>query len=157
MSKTAKDLVNVIKDLIGNRDAMMATVTSIDKDNNTCEVSIDENELGAVRLQAIVKADQKGFRLYPAEGSKVIIERMNERGDWMVTLFSTIEEVVIEIGDATLRMNADGLVISKGDDDLKHVLKLIIQAVQQMMILYGNNADFVKLQQASDMTDNIFG
>jgi hydroxypyruvate isomerase len=155
MSKTAKDLATAIKLIAGVTDALVVTVVSVDKTNNTCEVDIDGSELGSVQLQAVIKENVKGCRMYPAEGSKVVIEAMNDKGGYMVSLYSEIEEVVNEIGDTMYQMNADGHTIKKGDDNLKQALKLIIEAAQQVMVLYGNNIGFAKLLQANEIIENV--
>jgi hypothetical protein len=113
--KTAKDLSKAIKQLVGNSDKVIATVTSVDKNLSCCDVEIDGNELGNVRLQAIVKENVKGCKLYPAVGSKVVVEQLNDKGDWMVTMLSEIEEVLFEVGDLSFKMNAEGIVFNGGD------------------------------------------
>lgn len=46
--------------------------------------------------------------------------------------------------------------ITVDDDSLKDALTLIIQAVQQIMVMYGNNPDYGKLSQALTKVNNIF-
>jgi len=155
MSKTAKDLSNAIKQLIGSSDKVIATVTSVDKAKSCCDVEVDGNELGNVRLQAIVKENVKGCKLYPAVGSKVVIEQLNNKGDWMVTMLSEIEEVLFEVATTKLQQKEDGLLIKKGDDTLKQALTLIVESVQPIVVLYGNNPDYVKLNQALTKINNL--
>lgn len=122
MSKTAKDLSNAIKALFGNSDSIIATVTSVDKNKSCCDVEVDGNELGDVRLQAIVKENVKGCKIYPAIGSKVVVEQLNDKGDWMVSMFSEVEEVLYEVGDSSFKMNAEGVLFNGGS--LGGLLKL---------------------------------
>jgi phage baseplate assembly protein V len=46
--------------------------------------------------------------------------------------------------------------INVGDDSLKDALTLIIQAVQQIVVMYGNNPDYTKLSEALTKVNNIF-
>jgi hypothetical protein len=153
--KAAKDLAAAIRMIAGASDALIVTVVSVDKVKNTCEVDIDGSELGNVQLQAVIKADVKGCRIYPAVGSKVVIETLNDKGGYMVSLYSEVEEMVNEIGTTIYKMNAGGHTIKKDEDNIKQALKMIVESQMQMLILYGNNADFVKLQQALVIIENV--
>ena len=114
MSKTAKDLANAIKALTASSSCELATVVSVDKTNNTCEVSLDGDELGQVRLQSITETGLKGCRLYPAVGSKVVIEELNSGGDWMVILMSEIEEVMYEVNNMSMKISDSGILFNGG-------------------------------------------
>lgn len=46
--------------------------------------------------------------------------------------------------------------IAVDDNSLKDALTLIIQAVQQIMVMQGNNPDYAKLSQALTKVNNIF-
>ena len=153
--KAAKDLSNAIKQLVGSSDKVIATVTSVDKDKSCCDVEIDGNELGNIRLQAIVKENVKGCKYYPAVGSKVVVEQLNDKGDWMVTMLSEIEEVLFEIGTSKYQLKANGFLIKKGDDTLKQVLTLLVESIQPIVVVYGNNPNYVKLNQALTKINNL--
>ena len=112
--KQAKELVQVLKGLTATQGAVHAIVTSVDKTKNSCEVMIDSTEIGGVRLQAVIDMDRKGCRLYPAIDSDVIIEPINDSGGWKVSLYSEIEQVLFEIGDMSLDMSANGIVLNGG-------------------------------------------
>lgn len=114
MSKVSKDLANAIKGITATQAGMLGTVTSVDKANNTCEVDVDGNEFGNVRLQSVVDTERKGCRFYPAVDSDVLIVPINENGDWEVRLFSEIEQVLFEIGDMSFDLSSNGLVLNGG-------------------------------------------
>ena len=112
--KAAKDLANAIKGITATQAGMLGTVISVDKNNNTCEVDVDGNEFGNVRLQSVVDTERKGCRFYPAVDSDVLIVPINENGDWEVRLFSEIEQVLFEIGDMSFDLSSNGLVLNGG-------------------------------------------
>ncbi len=114
MSKAAKDLAIAIKKIAATTDAITAKVIAVDKTNNTCDVAVDGGELGAVRLQSVADQNRKGFVLYPARLSDVVISQMDDKGNWVVILFSEIEELAITIEGNSFRFNKDGLVINNG-------------------------------------------
>lgn len=114
MSKAAKDLIMAIKNLASNVDLVTATVVNVDKSNNSCDVSIDGNEFGSVRLQAVIDVDKKGCRMYPAINSTVLIQPMDDKGNWVVALYSELQEIVFEIGDLQMVMNAEGIFFNGG-------------------------------------------
>jgi hypothetical protein len=114
MSKAAKDLMNAIKNMASNVDLITASVVSVDKSNNCCDVSIDGDELGSVRLQAVIDVDKKGCRMYPAINSTVLIQPMDDKGNWVVALYSELQEIVFEIGDMQMVMNAEGVFFNGG-------------------------------------------
>lgn len=113
--KGAKDLANAIKGITATQVGMLGTVISVDKVNNTCEVDVDGNEFGNVRLQSVVDTGRKGCRFYPAVDSDVLIVPINENGDWEVRLFSEIEQVLFEIGDTIFDLSSTGLVLNGGE------------------------------------------
>ena len=112
--KGAKDLANAIKGITATQNGMLGTVVSVDKTNNTCEVDVDGNEFGNVRLQSVVDTGRKGCRFYPAIESDVLIVPINENGDWEVRLFSEIEQVLFQIGDMMFDFSANGLILNGG-------------------------------------------
>lgn len=46
--------------------------------------------------------------------------------------------------------------ISVDNDSLKDALTMLIEAVQQIVVMYGNNPDYTKLSQALTKVNNIF-
>ncbi|MDI3319126.1 hypothetical protein [Pinibacter soli] len=151
--KQARELVQAFKDIVGKDvNIFPATVKSVDKESNTCVVDFEELDLGGVRLQSIEKAT-KGLTIYPAIGSVVLVQRLTDE-DYFICMFSEIDQVVIKTDETVFEVK-DGVLVKKGDDTLKDALLLIVQAVQQITVLYGNNPDYAKLQQAVTKINNI--
>ncbi|MCG8399699.1 hypothetical protein LWS67_24740, partial [Bacillus atrophaeus] len=62
---------------------------------------------------------------------------------------------VVNIDNTLLKVNAEGISISKGEDSLIDVLTLIIDAVSEIMVLYGKNPNYLKLTEAKMKLNNI--
>ena len=68
---------------------------------------------------------------------------------------SETNKCVTEIASG-VRVEVDSTFgLSKGSDTLKDALTLLIEAVQQIMVIYGNNPDFSKLSQAQTKVNNL--
>lgn len=154
--KSGKQLYNALKGIVNLPDSLVGTVVSVDKENNTCDIDISGIEIGEVRLQAVVKEDQKGFIIYPAIGSNVMVDQVNGKGVYRVSMYSEVEEVILKIGDHVFSINESGILFEKGEDSLKKLFEFLIDAMKQTMVLYGNNPSFNKLLQAEQINETLF-
>lgn len=154
--KSSKQFYQALKEIASSPDSLVGTVVSVDKENNTCDVDISGIELGEVRLQAVIKEDQKGFIIYPAIESNVMVDQVNKNGVYRVSMYSEVEEVLLKVGDHVFSINESGILFEKGDDNLKKLFELIIDAMKQTMVLYGNNPSFIKLVQAEQINETLF-
>jgi hypothetical protein len=153
--KQARELAEAIKMLTDKGDKIFpAVVKSVDKNNDVCDVEFDELEIGEVRLRATVNENAKGFKIYPTENSNVLVEKINDE-EYFIVMVSDIDEVVVNIDNTLLKVNAEGISISKGEDSLLDVLTLIIDAVSEIMVLYGKNPNYLKLTEAKMKLNNI--
>lgn len=154
--KTTKELYDLLKTINHNGldDVFIAVVKSVDKTNCVCDVMVDELEIGDVRLKATIGDGGKGLKVFPAIDSAVLVKQMGG-GIYVVLMYSDIEDVLIEVGTAVHQITTTGHLIKNGTDTLKDALNLIIEGVQQIVVAYGNNPDYVKLQQASLIIQNL--
>ncbi|MFT4062879.1 MAG: hypothetical protein QM642_11045 [Edaphocola sp.] len=81
MSKIAKELYTFLKNVNndGMDDVFPAAVKSVDKAAATCDVEYQGNELGNVRLKAMVQEEStdEGFTIFPATGSDVLVKKLS--------------------------------------------------------------------------------
>jgi len=148
--KHAKELVDAIKNITKvNQPVFAATVKTVDKNNNTCEVEFNGMEIGEVRLQAIFKDNQKAHVLYPKNDSWVLVQRFGDTGDFFITMYTEVEEMLVKIGDTVLTVKdsfhfempgglefeiKDGFLIKKGTETLKKVFDDLFDAIQQLTV-----------------------
>ena len=153
--KQAAELVNVLKNILGNPDAVFpATVAAVDKEKNVCDVVYSEMEIGEVRMQAIIKAGTKGLKVYPAANSTVLVQRLGDKGEFFICMVSEIESVVIE-ADTTVMEVKDGFLFQKDADTLRDALVTFIEAVEAIVVMQGRNPDWLKLATAKTKIQNI--
>lgn len=132
--KSAKDLVDTLRNILGNEVAVMpAVVVSVDKDLNVCEVQVNGLEFGEVRLQATVKQNAKGFKVFPAEGSVVMIERLGKLGDFFVTMTSEVDEIVADLDNTRFSLK-DGIELKRGNETLKAIISDLLDEIGQIVV-----------------------
>lgn len=153
--RQAKELVAAIKNITEPGDQVqLGTVVTVDKDNATCEVEINDLEIGEVRLQATIKAGQKGFKVFPLPGSWVLVQKLGKQGNFFITMVSEVDDVLLEVGATKLQVYK-GILLKKDNDTLKQIVTLLIEAVNTIVVIQGTNPDRVKLQQALTKANNL--
>lgn len=85
-----------------------AVVKEVDEDLRTCTVRVNDNvDFVDVRLYALADTDLKGFCLIPAVDSTVMVARIANGNELLVTMFSVVDKVVGSIGEK-VEFSADG-------------------------------------------------
>jgi hypothetical protein len=154
--KQARELLLVLKKHINGSSVIAATVKSVNKTNNTCSIiDSDDLEMQGVRLQSIIDDNQKGCKHYPKVDSVVLVEKLGDKGEMFVLMMSEIEEVNYSIGTTLFKQHSNGFQIEKGNDSLKEIVQLIIDAVTPIAVVIGNNPDYAKLIEADTKLNNL--
>lgn len=149
-----EELKTFIKNLCPDT-IQQATVIAINDDDDTIAVTLsDDKNIPDVRLKSVVKQGNKKITK-PSLNSSVLVGRIEGSDEYVVIANESIDEEKIIIGTTQFIVNENGFTIIKGNDDLKDALTLIVQAVQQIVVIYGNNPDYTKLQTALTKIDNI--
>jgi hypothetical protein len=154
---------DAIKLLAGNGDrrslsvgasgaGIVCKIKEVDGLNCVCEPVDGSADIMDVRLVADDAED--GFVLVPAVDSYVVVEMINATAGYL-GMVSKVTEVYWKSGTAEHSMTSSGHLIKKDDDTLKEVLTLIVESVQQVVVMYGNNPDYVKLAEALLKINNI--
>lgn len=145
------------------------TVVSVNEADSTIEVEFDNGgKIDDVQLRSIVKNGDKVV-LIPKSGSIVLIAKIAGSDEYYVVAVEEPEKMIIEKGDLKIEIT-DKIVIDKGSlhftvdskvkiengaDNLKDALQKIIEATQQITVIYGNNPDYGKLAQALISINNL--
>jgi hypothetical protein len=131
--------------------------TAINVTDNKCDVKIDgEPDLLDVRLHAIDDSVDNVFIVKPKEESKVLIGFLDkEEKEAVILQCSEVEKVLIRIGATKVEISEEGVSISKGEDSLREIHQLTIEAMMQIVVIIGNNPAYEKLQEALTKTENI--
>ncbi|HEX8576688.1 MAG TPA: hypothetical protein VF677_10395 [Flavobacterium sp.] len=87
-------------------------------EGNTCTVDNYEE----VRLNAIIDNLESQFTIYPKEGSKVVIARLDDSDSMFVARVSEIDKITIKIGSQLFEMKDGKFSIKTGNISLKSIL-----------------------------------
>lgn len=131
-----------------------ATVLVVNDDDTVHVRFSDDSEVEDARLRSVVK-DGNRYVLLPSVGSIVQMARIENSDEFVVIAVEEITKIKCAIGTVSLDIDADGFLIKKDNDTLKQALKLLIEAVQKIVVIQGTNPDQVKLQQSLTMIENI--
>ena len=139
----------------GPMQTIIAEVQSVDEPNYICTM-VDEDELiyENVRLRPVLDGNQS-TTIFPKVGTWVLAIRIEEEEQWMVIAAGEGARYRIKIGTCTLETDGEHWSITKGNDSLKDVMKLTIEAVQKVIVLQGRNPDMIKLATALTKLNNI--
>jgi len=141
---------------VGPSPTMLATVQSVDTAEATCVLYDEETSLeyNDVRLRPVV-TDQESLTIFPKQGSWVLATRIENTDEWMVLACSEADKWRLKIGNTLMEQDATGLLVQKQNDSLRQALELIVEAVMKVVVVQGQNPDYVKLQQALSKIQNI--
>lgn len=146
MSESAAKLKAALKQMLDKGDEVFAAaVQSVNEDDCTCVVMADEMEIGDVRLRATINGTD-GFIIFPAVGSTVLVQRLGEKEEFFVTMFSEIDGVLIQKDDDTLKLLVN---------DLCDKVKAISTELQKVVVAIGVTPDVLALVQINADIDAI--
>lgn len=140
--KQAKELVEALRKVIGDSDAVFpAIVESVSKEDSTCEINFNGLELGAVRIRATIKKNATGCRIYPAENSVVLVQRLGKKGELFIILVSEVDEVIYEVNNKILFKHdtteieiSDKISIKHENETLKKIMNDLIAEVKKIVV-----------------------
>lgn len=132
--RQAKDLATAMKNMLTTGDEVqLGKVVTVDKENATCDIEVNELEVGDVRIQAVIKSNGKGIKTFPAPGSWVLVQKLGEKGNWFISMFSEVEDVLIEIDNTVFEIK-DGFLLKKNDETLKKLFDDLIDQVKSIVV-----------------------
>ena len=131
-----------------------ATITAINADDTVAIVFTDGSTIDDVRLKSVIKNGNK-ILLIPELQSTVLVGKIGNSDEYIVLAVEAISEVLTKVGGVTYSINAEGFLMKKGNDTLKEILTLIVEAIQPIVVLYGNNPVYANLTQASLKIKNV--
>lgn len=95
------------------QSTVLGVVKEVDTDRRTCTVDDEGALYYDVRLQCIA-GGSVGIVAVPPAGAMVLMLRIENGGEWMITDSSGIESIRIDIGDKSVVMDKDGVVFNDG-------------------------------------------
>lgn len=136
---------------------MLAKVKSVDEDEKTCivieTIGEAEIEIPEVRLRPVTNGNES-ITIYPKADTYVLCIRIENDEQWMVVAVDEAERVNVKTDNTEFDIK-EGVLIQRGNDTLKQIIQLTIEATQQIVVLIGNNPDYAKLVQALTKLNNV--
>ena len=108
MSKEEEELRKLLLQVTANDVLFPAVVTSVDYDEDICDVSAD-GDYTDVKLRAVIDTTGNRVVVYPKVDSVVLCGRITNSNSLYVIQFSEIDKIVIVIGNTKVVLT-DGLV-----------------------------------------------
>jgi hypothetical protein len=150
---TIKEIIQQIIDDGNEEHGIVCKVTAVN--GMICECEPINGNAPILDVRLVANDSENKFLMVPKLESLVVVEFFNSTAGY-VSLVSEIAELYCKIGEAWMKLDADGVTIKKGDDSLKDILKNIVDATKQIFVMYGNNPDFGKLADAMSSINNLF-
>lgn len=150
---TIKELIRQLADSGQENYCVVGIVKSVEGLSCTVEPVNGDADILDVRLTAGENDDQF-FYLIPKLDSVVVVSFLNKHAGY-VSMFSEVSEIRAKIGESLYEMDEAGFKIAKGNDTMLEVISLIIESVNQILVLQGNNPNYQKLNQALQKAKNI--
>lgn len=158
MGKVEDDIKKQLQLLAGEfgpAQIISAKVLSVNIDEDSIAVAVDGGlEIDDVRLKSIIKAGNK-LVLRPTVNSTVLIGRIENSDEWVMISPDEIDSMTMIIGDVKLDVDETGFLFQKEESTLKELVQLVIEAVEQIVVIEGNNPDYIKLAQAKTILNNL--
>ncbi len=123
----------------------------------TCDVErAGEPTLKDVRLIAADEQLNDYVLQKPKNGSAVVVGLYeNNSATAIILKCSEVEKFKVKIGTSLLEIDTSGITAKRGNDTLKQVHQLTIEAIMQVVVIIGNNPAYDKLTQALTKLNNI--
>jgi hypothetical protein len=133
---------------------LLGEVTEVNETEFTCVIKDDDGLEYLAHLRCVLNGNES-ITFFPAVGTYALVIRIEDAEMWMVVACDKIDKSRTKIGTTRIEQTAQGFLIQKGSDTLKDAIQLIVEAVQPIVVLYGNNPDYAKLAQALTKINNL--
>lgn len=142
---------------VGPDCTIMGTIKSVDEGEGTCVLYDEESDLEftEIRLRPVLEEENDFLTIVPKVGTWALAIRIEDADDWMIIAVGQADKYRLKIGEATVELDSDGLLVKKQEDTLKQVVQLIIEAMQVIVVVQGTNPDYTKLTQALSKMNNV--
>jgi hypothetical protein len=149
-----KDELDLFASKRGPAALVAAKVLSFNETDSTVEVELENKAtIDDVQLRSVVNNEDKVV-LIPKEGSIILMAAINNSSEYYVVAVEAVKKILIKKGNLEITID-DKVKIDKAGDSLKQAFVKSIEATQQIVVLQGNNPDYVKLAAALATINNI--
>lgn len=90
-------------------------VLEVDTESRTCNIDIDGTTLTGVLLQPLID-NTTGIAVFPKVGAQALCLYNAEWDGWVLLQASDIDHIDISVGDTSLSVSTNGIVINNGNN-----------------------------------------
>lgn len=136
-------------------DTFPAIVVEVDKTKGFCKVSADNLEYPDVRLASVINERGSFVYVFPKVGSSVLVSPIQEDLNTLyVEAYSEVEEFYLKVETTVMNVNADGILIKRGEENLLKILddwqkefgKLCDELIK-VIVIQGNSPDIPAINE----------
>lgn len=115
MPNNYESIRNMLMEAIDVPAVLSGKVLEVDTDARTCNIDIDGTTLPGVLLQPVID-NTTGIAVFPKVGAQALCLYNAEWDGWVLLQASDIDHIDIAVGDTSLSVSTDGIVINKGNN-----------------------------------------
>jgi hypothetical protein len=113
----------------GPLQTVLAEVVSVNEPEGTCDLQDEDGlEFFDVRLKPVLTVNES-LVMIPAVGSMVLIQRIEDDEEWLLTACEQVDKWRLTSADCVLEMDATGIEVSKNGVSLKNILSSLVTEV----------------------------
>lgn len=114
MPNNYESIRNMLMEAIDVPAVLSGKVLEVDTNARTCNIDIDGTTLPGVLLQPLID-NTTGIAVFPKVGAQALCLYNAEWDGWVLLQASDIDHIDIAVGDTSLSVSTDGIVINKGN------------------------------------------
>lgn len=114
MPNNYESIRNMLMEAIDVPAVLSGKVLEVDTEARTCNIDIDGTTLPGVLLQPVID-NTTGIAVFPKVGAQALCLYNAEWDGWVLLQASDIDHIDIAVGDTSLSVSTDGIVINKGN------------------------------------------
>ena len=114
MPNNYESIRNMLMEAIDVPAVLSGKVLEVDTEARTCNIDIDGTTLPGVLLQPLID-NTTGIAVFPKVGAQALCLYNAEWDGWVLLQASDIDHIDIAVGDTSLSVSTDGIVINKGN------------------------------------------
>lgn len=115
MANNYESIRNMLMAAVDVPAVLSGKVLEVDTDARTCNIDIDGTTLPGVLLQPVID-NTTGIAVFPKVGAQALCLYNAEWDGWVLLQASDIDHIDIAVGDTSLSISTDGIVINKGNN-----------------------------------------
>ncbi|MDN3621350.1 hypothetical protein QWY81_17920 [Polaribacter undariae] len=138
----------LIEELIRQNIPLTLDVGTVKKvSGDTCHVEslTTEKDFFKCRLNAIEKNGSNYLKCTPKVNSTVVFGIFKDTEKAIIVSTSEVEAIEYKIGETFFKIDESGFVVKKGSENLGTILGDLMDEVNKIVVLYGNNINKVEV------------